>query len=58
MHSVQRTESKHSVGPSSEFDDTSDSLVESRLQYASLQIERAQRIQPYAISYCIFLKWI
>jgi hypothetical protein len=34
MHSVPRTESIHPVGPSSEFHDTSDSLVESRLQNA------------------------
>ena len=34
MHSVPRTESIHSMGPSSESDDTSDALVESRLQYA------------------------
>ena len=46
MHSVPRKESIHSVGPSSEFNDTndSDSLVESRLQYALLQIEKAKSV--------------
>ena len=34
MRSVPRMESIHSMEPSSEFDDTIDSLVESRLQYA------------------------
>lgn len=39
MHSVLRTESIHSVGLSSEFEYTIDSLVESRLQCALPFIE-------------------